>query len=804
MKLKILFLSAMLLPALAFPQSWTGIIDPTRAVDWTTAGFTIPNFTVPCATQPTMTPSSSGAASANATNIANAIASCDATHNVINVPAGTFWIAGINYGGKSNVVVRGASAATTIIEMVAPSFGCGGYTGVHVCIAGGSLYAQSAAAAHGVGNTVCDWTSGYIKGATTLTFNNCNTPPPAGRIVDIDQAEGTTDNGGLWFCGPFDNAQNISGSFHCLVNGLGNNPAGRLLTSAKAFCAQAGANSNNCLQYSEQQMTLMTGVSGTGTGPYTVTIDPPLYFNDIQTGKNPGSWWNPAAAEITNSGIENLTVDYTNDTVSHFGALMIWSNKCWMRGVTSNSGLGPNGHLVSHLAIISSLKPVVKNNYFYGSQAPGSNSYAVQMLEVSAALKENNIMQNTTSPDISDAVTGSVTAYNFTPYINFGNFMQGLYASHNVGSSFNLIEGNVSTSVLGDDVWGTSALITVFRNHLVGWQPTYVNQTNSVLFNFGVRGMNVIGNAFGTPGYHNQYSVQAASTTTTQHQTLQTSSLVAGSGNTATSIYELGTTDNTGLGNCTQNPVCDVLVASTLMRWGNYDVVNASAFPNGIFDGPESSPAAVPFIGAQTTPGTHTLAASFYLAGTSFNGVTLPLIGPDISSGSQGICSGGTYDKVWNVSGSLIGCTGGTRTASAWNGHVNANPAELCYLRVMGGPPDGSGAILTFNPTTCYSGSPVLVSIAVTPTSATIGLGGTQAYVATGTYSDSSTSNITGSVTWISSNMSVATIASGGLATALTTGSTNITATLGAITSNTAVLTVSPRVVTGFSNINLF
>lgn len=700
----------------AYPQAWSGIIDPTRAVDWTTAGFTIPNYTVPCATQPTMTPSSSGAASANATNIAASIASCDATHNVVNIPAGTFWIAGINYAGQSKVVVRGATTATTIIELTAPSFGCGGFTGVHVCIAGGSIYAQSAAAAHGTGNTVCDWTAGFAKGATSLTFNTCDVAPPVGRVVDIDQAEGTTDNGGLWPCSGFDNAQNISGAFHCLVNAIGNNAAGRLLNSSAAFCTPGSSNSGNCLQYSEQQMTLMTAVSGSGTGPFTVTIDPPLYSNDIQIGKKPGAWWSPAPSEITLSGIENLTLDYSNDNVSHFGALMIWSNKCWMQGVTSNTGPGP-GALVSHLAIISSLKPVVQNNYFYGSQSPGSNSYAVQMLEVSGAIKQNNIMQNTTSPDISDAVTGSVTAYNFTPFINFGSFMQGLYASHNVGSAFNLLEHNVSTSALGDDVWGTSALITIFRNQFSGWQPTYVNQTNSVLLNFGVRGVNVIGNVMGTPGYHNQYSVQAASTTTVQHQTLQTSTPAAAGGNISTSIYELGTTDNTGLGNCTPNPVCDIVVKATLMRWGNYDVVNAGAFPGGIFDSTESSPGAVAFIGAQSTPASHALPSSFYLstAPAWYGTVAFPAIGPDISGGTQGQCSGGTYDKLWNVSGSLTACTGGSLTSSAWNGHVNAIPAELCYLKTMGGPPDGSGSILTFNPTACY---------AVTPPPPVVGIGG--------------------------------------------------------------------------------
>ncbi len=86
---------------------------------------------------------------------------------------------------------------------------------------------------------------------------------------------------------------------------------------------------------------------------------------------------------------------------------------------------------------------------------------------------------------------------------------------------------------------------------------------------------------------------------------------------------------------------------------------------------------------------------------------------------------------------------------------------------------------------------PKLVSIAVTPSSATITAGATQQFTATGTYSDGSTGNITATVTWASANTSVATIASGGLATGVAKGSSNITASLSGITSPAALLMVT-------------
>jgi len=80
-----------------------------------------------------------------------------------------------------------------------------------------------------------------------------------------------------------------------------------------------------------------------------------------------------------------------------------------------------------------------------------------------------------------------------------------------------------------------------------------------------------------------------------------------------------------------------------------------------------------------------------------------------------------------------------------------------------------------------------LVSIAVTPDDGTLNTGATQQFTATGTYSDSSTQNITSQVTWDSSNDSYATISSGGLATGVGAGEATISATLGEISGNTTL-----------------
>jgi hypothetical protein len=91
--------------------------------------------------------------------------------------------------------------------------------------------------------------------------------------------------------------------------------------------------------------------------------------------------------------------------------------------------------------------------------------------------------------------------------------------------------------------------------------------------------------------------------------------------------------------------------------------------------------------------------------------------------------------------------------------------------------------------------APVLVSIQVTPGNPPVSLGLHQQFTATGTYTDSSTQNLTTLVTWTSATTSVATISnaagSNGLATTATTGSSLITAALGTISGSTTLTVTS-------------
>jgi uncharacterized protein YjdB len=103
-----------------------------------------------------------------------------------------------------------------------------------------------------------------------------------------------------------------------------------------------------------------------------------------------------------------------------------------------------------------------------------------------------------------------------------------------------------------------------------------------------------------------------------------------------------------------------------------------------------------------------------------------------------------------------------------------------------------SFAGITSNGTTVVVDScDCLESIQITPATATITIGGTQQFLALGSFSDGSVRDLTADVTWSSSDTAVATIDAAGLATGIATGETTITAELDGSISNDATLTLA-------------
>ena len=121
-----------------------------------------------------------------------------------------------------------------------------------------------------------------------------------------------------------------------------------------------------------------------------------------------------------------------------------------------------------------------------------------------------------------------------------------------------------------------------------------------------------------------------------------------------------------------------------------------------------------------------------------------------------------TSNVNWNSSNpsvATVNSVGTARGASAGTTTITASVGGVT----------SPGVTLTVTPA-------VLVSIAVTPVAASIAAGTSQPYVATGTFSNQTTQNISSTVNWVSSTTSTATINAAGVATGVAAGTTTISA----------------------------
>ncbi len=567
----------LMVPTTAYAQLWTGIIDPSRAIDWSKAGIPggIPNRTTICAT---LNP---GATSAT---INSAIASCPA-NQVVFLNAGTYSLsAGINFTGKSNVTLRGAGPDATIIDFTAGT-SCGG-NGGDICVGPSTLLWYGSPQVQPGGSNAATWSGGYSKGTTQITLSNVGSAGiSVGTALILDQANDTSDTGGVYIC-DIANSCNQEGS---------NNRNGRIIGG---------------VTHSLQQLVTVTAINGS-----SYTISPGLYANNWRAGQSPGAWWIPAISQV---GIEHMTVDHTNSSTGGAGIYLYSCHNCWVKDVKS---LNANRN---HVWLFYSAHDTVRDNYFYGTKNAASSSYGVEVYEASDHLIENNIFQHVTAPIMFGQSAGTVVGYNYALdnyYTSSVNWLEASSATHNAGNEMNLFEGNELYSIECDTTWGTGGDITLFRNQLPGRGMngatlTSLN-TNSIILMSHCRGYNIVGNALGTSAYHTTYEAfppNSVSSSSCDHTVYQW-----GWGGT-----ECGTNSNLGVPD-------DTLARSTSLRWGNYDTVNASVQWN-----PSEIPtAAVPFINGNSVPVDQNLPASFYLSSKPswWGTVPWPAIGPDVTGG---------------------------------------------------------------------------------------------------------------------------------------------------------------------------
>jgi hypothetical protein len=705
-------------------QLWTGILAPSRAVSWqSAAGF--PGNALPDASWTQC--GSTIAAGASAATINSALAACGSNQYVL-LGAGTFNLTApiivSDYSSlKSNVALRGSGANSTLLVYSGSAAGAaGGCFSDVVSLEGGCAYVNG-----GEGN-VCTFagasttstiTAGtYQQGATYLSITNCGGTTPAtgslsnlkvGGIIMVDQADLPADNGTLWPCA----ITVVSGLGGCAGNGDG----GGMRTNGP--CATASG-VTTC-ERSQVQGFVVVGISGS-----VVQVDEPLYLSNWSTAQTPQAWFPSSTA--TNVGLENLSVDTTAASGFVSTINILACNKCWVSGVKS---VDSNR---SHIRMLFSTHDVITSNYMYKNQTGSTSSYGFEIAGGWYNLLENNITQQITDSDPSCTApcAGNVIDYNFDVDNAFtagpGYIVPPLFL-HAGGDVMNLWEGNVGPGFSGDNIHGTHHFETVNRNLLTGWQSNCsgpcIAQTIPIMLPAGTRYINVVGNVLGEPGFHTGY--QCAAQTSNSLSNCPTA--YSTNGVADKEIYLFNYVQNTYVvtysfcnslpaGSCTSVGGWDTQPLAYSLRWGNYDTVTGAARYCGnsadsgwattcsstseIPTSLSSYANSVPTYG-DTAIGQSAMPASFFYATEpSFLGsAPWPLEGPDVTGGTLGVCSGGSYSGMAALSSAQ--CSGGTLT-SAWAGHANANAAMACYLNTMGGPPDGTGSVLSFNASSCYGG----------------------------------------------------------------------------------------------------
>jgi hypothetical protein len=619
----LVLVATALLSLPAHAQPWSGILSTTRAVDWSTAGATITTGGSQCG-------SIIAAYTGTAATINTAITGCG-SGNYVKLGAGTFTLS-TSVINKSGVrVVGSGSNSTFIIFNIATTTACGAFDG-NVCFA-------SAATGDGGDNTfdwLASWTAGYAAGTTSITINTFTRGTIAGLQV-----------GGMLFLDQLDDTPTpATGVFVC-----------------QAAACSGGGSANGRTGRGQQQPQIVTSI--TGSGPWTVGITPGVRMPNIVSGKTPQVWGNNGLP-IHDAGIESVSLDTRNS--GNFANIMCFGcYNVWAKGVRL-VGQGLNATGTYEFWAYQSKNVTLRDSYGFGSNAT-SNNYMLSGFNAADILFENNIKQHMAFAFMGEGCIACVDSYNYaiddyytgtSPVGSAPDWQQASSYHHGVGDSFFLWEGNEGIGLTGDNVHGTSNLMTAFRNYWNGRDPNggsvggKSSQTNAIILDSYNRFYNIIGNVLGTSTYHTVYQCVYNSPATCSN---------------SGQIYSVGYTDSA--------TTSEVYTGTSLMRWGNYDTVNAATrfvsaeVPSGLADG-----------FANTVPASQTLPSSFYLSSKPAwwgNSIPWPPNGPDVTGGN-----------IANL-----------------GGHANHNPAANCYLNVMHGPTDGTATLMAFDPNACYSGASV-------------------------------------------------------------------------------------------------
>ena len=216
------------------------------------------------------------------------------------------------------------------------------------------------------------------------------------------------------------------------------------------------------------QMMEVQSVSGS-----TITFTTPFHI-DFQTAfaaqlsRLSDADNGPVVPAVKSAGVEDLYL--YGGSAGQGNLKMNAAAYSWIKNVESDFQDGES------IGVNASFRCIVRDSYVHSTQtpSPGGGGYGFSFSWYSSDnLLENNISWNMNKVMVMRATGGgNVIGYNYMEdgWINYSPTWveAGLNASHMTCPHYELFEGNESFNFDGDNTWGNSVYITVFRNHLTG------------------------------------------------------------------------------------------------------------------------------------------------------------------------------------------------------------------------------------------------------------------------------------------------------------------------------------------------
>jgi uncharacterized protein YjdB len=221
-------------------------------------------------------------------------------------------------------------------------------------------------------------------------------------------------------------------------------------------------------------------------------------------------------------------------------------------------------------------------------------------------------------------------------------------------------------------------------------------------------------------------------------------------------------------------------------------MVNSSGMLTGVAVGSTTVTATLNGVSAQAT-------VTVPVAAKTLTSITVSPASTSLAVGAtQQLTAMATYDD--NSTANVTTTANWTATSSAIasvNSSGVATGVAAGSTTIMASLSGVSGRA---NITVTAAAARTITSIAVSPANPSVAVGATQQLTATATYNDNSTANVTTTAAWKSGSAAVVTVSAGGLATAVASGTTTVTASLNGV-NGTAMITVPspPKTITSIA-----